>query len=43
MGRGSRPKVRWARDRLRKKKEREKRVALTKGEERKAQKKASKK
>jgi hypothetical protein len=38
MGRGSRPKVRWAHDRLRKKKERDKRAAETRAKERKAKK-----
>jgi hypothetical protein len=39
MGRGGRPKVRWAHDRLRKKKEREKRAAAARGKARKAAKK----
>jgi hypothetical protein len=39
MGRGGRPKVRWAHDRNRKKKEREKRAAAARGKERKAAKK----
>lgn len=39
MGRGSRPKVRWARDRNRKKKERDKQAAEARGKERKAAKK----
>ena len=39
MGRGSRPKVRWAHDRLRKKKDRDKRAAETRAKERKAAKK----
>lgn len=38
MGRGSRPKVRWAHDRLRKKKERDKRAAEDRGKERKSRK-----
>jgi hypothetical protein len=38
MGRGSRPKVRWAHDRLRKKKGRDKRAAEARGKERKAKK-----
>jgi hypothetical protein len=38
MGRGSRPKVRWAHDRLRKKKERDKRAAEARAKERKAKK-----
>ena len=36
MGRGDRAKVRWAHDRGRKKKDREKRQALDRGNERKA-------
>jgi hypothetical protein len=36
MGRGDRPKVRWAHDRGRKKKDRDKRQALERGRERKA-------
>jgi hypothetical protein len=39
MGRGARPKVRWASDRTRKKKERDKRAAEARGKERKAAKK----
>jgi hypothetical protein len=35
MGRGDRDKVRWAKDRQRKKKDREKRAALDKGKARK--------
>ncbi len=38
MGRGSRPKVRWAKDRNRKKKERDKRAEAARGAERKAKK-----
>ncbi len=38
MGRGSRPKVRWAHDRHNKKKEREKRAAEERAKERKAKK-----
>jgi hypothetical protein len=36
VGRGDRDKVRWAHDRARKKKEREKRAAAARGAERKA-------
>jgi hypothetical protein len=36
MGRGDRPKIRWAHDRERKKKDREKRQAQERGAERKA-------
>lgn len=39
MGRGDRPKVRWAHDRERKKKDRDKRQATERGTERKATKK----
>ena len=39
MGRGSRPRVRWAHDRQAKKKEAEKRKAAERGKERKAAKK----
>jgi hypothetical protein len=39
MGRGARPKIRWAHDRNRKKKERDKRAAEARGKERKAAKK----
>ena len=42
MGRGGRPKVRWAHDRLRKKKDRDKRAAEERGKERKAAKRAKK-
>jgi hypothetical protein len=36
MARGDRPKVRWAHDRQRKKKDRERRAAAARGAERKA-------
>ncbi len=38
MGRGDRNKVRWSKDRIRSKKDREKRKALARGQERKASK-----
>jgi hypothetical protein len=38
MGRGSRPKVRWAHDRRSKKRERDKRAAEARAKERKAKK-----